>query len=151
MTEAPSPGAELLLAMSPSMILPNHMIAVRRWRRMNEKNINEKIRKIFKQRRAECEERKRMTLQRTKKIPLDLLAKDWLDNIGASDELRVYLVENALPSLVLGLEDLLVEVIFSILLLLFKVPMCIGTVAAVLCNMMISPVGRNPEGTNPIN
>ena len=77
---------------------------------MNEKNINEKIRKIFKQRRAECEERKRMTLQRTKKIPLDLLAKDWLDNIGASDELRVYLVENALPSLVLGLEDLLVEV-----------------------------------------
>jgi hypothetical protein len=40
---------------------------------------------------------------------LDVLAGDWLDNIGASVELRRYLVEKLFPTLVMGLERLLVE------------------------------------------
>lgn len=105
-----SPGSELLAALSPSRILPNHVIAVRRWRRVNEKNINNKIRKNIREKRAIVHDKRDINFKRNKKIPLDLLTKDWLENIGGTDELRVYLIENCLPSLVLGLESLLVEV-----------------------------------------
>ena len=77
-----SPGAELLTALSPSRILPNHVIAVRRWRRINEKNINEKIRKNIREKRSVVTGNKHMEFKRNKKIPLDALTKDWLQNIG---------------------------------------------------------------------
>ena len=77
-----SPGAELLSALSPSRILPNHVIAVRRWRRMNEKNINEKIRQNIREKRAVMTGNKHLQFKRNKKIPLDALTKDWLQNIG---------------------------------------------------------------------
>ncbi|XP_063695396.1 uncharacterized protein LOC134826824 [Bolinopsis microptera] len=105
-----SPGGELLNALSPSRILPNHVIAVRRWRRINEKNINNKIRRNIRDKRAIVLEGRDINFKRNKKIPLDILTKDWLENIGGTDELRVYLIDNCLPSLVLGLESLLEEV-----------------------------------------
>lgn len=77
-----SPGAELLSALSPSRILPNHVIAVRRWRRANEKTINEKIRRNLREKRSIVVENKALEFKRNKKIPLDVLTKDWLENIG---------------------------------------------------------------------
>ncbi len=44
------------------------------------------------------------------KVPLELLARDWLNEQQTTTELRVYLVKNLLPSLVVGLEKLLTEV-----------------------------------------
>ncbi len=44
------------------------------------------------------------------KVPLELLARDWLNELQTTSELRVYLVKNLLPSLVVGLEKLLTEV-----------------------------------------
>jgi len=35
---------------------------------------------------------------------LDILAKDWFSENVMSSELRVYLIENLLPTLVLGME-----------------------------------------------
>ncbi len=40
-------------------------------------------------------------------VPLDLLATEWLDDSPKSAETRLYLVEQVLPTLVLGLEGLL--------------------------------------------
>ena len=95
-----SPGGDLLNALSPSRILPNHVIAVRRWRRMNEKTINNKIRRNIKDKRAVVVESRDLNFKRNKKIPLDILTKDWLGNIGMyiSNELCVYFIyiENCL-------------------------------------------------------
>ena len=44
------------------------------------------------------------------KLPLDLLAREWLNEQRASAEMRYYLVEKLLPTLVLALEKLLMEV-----------------------------------------
>lgn len=44
------------------------------------------------------------------KVPLNILAKEWLDQQKASLDTRSYLVENVLPTLVIGLEKLLTEV-----------------------------------------
>ena len=44
------------------------------------------------------------------KVPLELLARDWLNEQRANPEMRSYLVETLLPSLVIGLEKLLTEV-----------------------------------------
>ena len=44
-----------------------------------------------------------------RKIPLQLLALEWFNQIDASIEIRAYLVENFLPILVLGCEKILKE------------------------------------------
>lgn len=44
------------------------------------------------------------------KVPLDILAKDWFSSEDESVETRAYLVDKIMPTLVLGLEKLLVEV-----------------------------------------
>lgn len=46
----------------------------------------------------------------TNTIPLELLAQDWLTDQQPSNELRTYLIDNLLPSVVVGLEKLLTEV-----------------------------------------
>ena len=45
-----------------------------------------------------------------RKVCLEVLAEDWLTQHKASLEMRYYLVENLLPTLVVGLEKLLTEV-----------------------------------------
>lgn len=44
------------------------------------------------------------------KVPLEMLAREWLDQHRASLETRSYLVEKLLPTLVVGLDKLLAEV-----------------------------------------
>lgn len=44
------------------------------------------------------------------KVPLELLAREWLSDQNASVEMRRYMVEKLLPTLVIGLEKLLNEV-----------------------------------------
>jgi hypothetical protein len=44
-----------------------------------------------------------------RKIPIQILASEWLSSIGSSIETRTYLMENFLPVLVLGCEKVLKE------------------------------------------
>ena len=44
------------------------------------------------------------------RAPLDLLAREWLDERKAPADARAYLVEKLLPTLVVGIEKLLTEV-----------------------------------------
>ncbi len=45
-----------------------------------------------------------------RRVPLDLLAREWLNEQRATADTRAFLVDNLLPTLVLGLEKLLNEV-----------------------------------------
>ena len=58
--------------------------------------------------------RKRVSTENEKaaagRVPLELLARDWLNEQCVGTEQQAFLVENLLPSLVVGLEKLLTEV-----------------------------------------
>lgn len=45
----------------------------------------------------------------TRQIPIQLLAREWFNQIDSSTEMRAYLIENFLPILVLGCERVLNE------------------------------------------
>ena len=45
-----------------------------------------------------------------RKIPTELLAKEWMKDIHATIETRAYLVDKILPTLILGVEKVLTEV-----------------------------------------
>ena len=45
----------------------------------------------------------------SRKIPFDYLAKEWFDEIGADLEERAYLLEKLIPTLVMGVEKVLLE------------------------------------------
>eukprot|EP00048_Salpingoeca_helianthica_P023099 m.22249 g.22249 ORF g.22249 m.22249 type:complete len:147 (-) comp8269_c0_seq1:20-460(-) len=46
-------------------------------------------------------------LAKARQIPMDLLAQEWLESDSKSKDTRIYLVEKILPTLVVGLEQLL--------------------------------------------
>ena len=77
-----SPCQELLQNISSSVIFPNHVITVRRWKKKHEKDINNKIRRNIIQRRKLVVSQKEEELRRKRKTQLDELAKDWLENLG---------------------------------------------------------------------
>lgn len=81
----------------------------RRWEMFRESRKDKSI-KISKARTAK--KRKLSEVERTahNKVPLELLAREWLNEQNASNETRSYLVETLLPTLVTGLEKLLDEV-----------------------------------------
>lgn len=45
-----------------------------------------------------------------RKIPIELLARDWLNDSKATVDIRAYMVDNVFPTLILGVEKLLTEV-----------------------------------------
>ncbi|XP_072034980.1 EF-hand calcium-binding domain-containing protein 5-like isoform X2 [Amphiura filiformis] len=84
--------------------------AVRRWKRFHE----EKVRERFKERRQS----KKLYVQTVKiekkklarKIPIDVLALEWMNDNKVTVDARAYLLEKLLPTLILGVEKLLMEV-----------------------------------------
>ena len=48
--------------------------------------------------------------ERRRSIPLELLAREWLGQQDGGPEIKAYLVERLLPTLIMGLEKLLTEV-----------------------------------------
>lgn len=84
--------------------------AVRRWKRFHE----EKVRERYKERRESKKqyvqsvrmEKKRLA----RRIPIDVLALEWLNNNEVTIDARAYLLDKLLPTLILGIEKLLMEV-----------------------------------------
>lgn len=81
----------------------------KRWERFRE-NRKDKSIKISKAKIAK--KRKLTEAERAAhgKVPLELLAREWLNEQNAGSEMRWYMVETLLPTLVIGLEKLLDEV-----------------------------------------
>ncbi len=62
---------------------------------------------------AKREARKKLAQKQkelVRKVPVELLAREWLNEQKASTEMRCYLLEKLLPTLVISLEKLLTEV-----------------------------------------
>ena len=76
-------------------------------RRMTEKNMER--REQTRQQRQEARAQIKEQLETARKIPLDVLAADWLNNAPIDAQTRIYLVESCLGTVVMALEKLLKE------------------------------------------
>ncbi|XP_038058880.1 EF-hand calcium-binding domain-containing protein 5-like isoform X2 [Patiria miniata] len=83
--------------------------AVRRWKRFHEQRVREKYlqRKSEKKLQVDVvrEEKKRLA----RRIPVDTLALEWLNDNHITVDARAYLLDKLLPTLILGIEKLLME------------------------------------------
>ena len=85
--------------------------AARHWRGQHEKKINSKIALIRDAKRSrDLKAESEIDALVARKVPFDLLAKDWLSKSNVSIEQRTYLLEKLVPTLVLAVEKLLIDV-----------------------------------------
>ena len=84
--------------------------AINRWRGNVEKKITRRLMEVKAERKKRDAESKELSRLVARTVPLDVLARDWLNENDLTSDVRVYLVENLLPTLILGVEKLLNEV-----------------------------------------
>lgn len=99
-----------LSSVPPDYLRPVVKSAVRRWKRLHEHNMIEQMVQTKQDRRAADKESREKAHKTARRIPVDLLAKEWLNKEHATIETRAYLIDNLLPNVILGLEQLLVNV-----------------------------------------
>ncbi|XP_078278931.1 EF-hand calcium-binding domain-containing protein 5-like [Rhinoraja longicauda] len=80
------------------------------WKRMFGRKVARRVLFLQQQRTMSLQKRKHEKINLEKKIPMDLLAMEWFDESNATAQTRIYLMEKLLPTLVLGVENLLIEV-----------------------------------------
>lgn len=83
---------------------------IKKWRGTKEREINKRLQEVKTEKKRREAESKEVARLITRTVPLDLLAKDWLENNDITADVRIYLVEKLLPTLILGIEKLLTEV-----------------------------------------
>lgn len=84
--------------------------AGRRWRRLHEQCMMEKLMEMRQQKKEHDRLDKENARKMARKIPVEVLAKEWLKENEADVDVRAYLVDKVLPTLILGCEKLLNEV-----------------------------------------
>ena len=84
--------------------------SVRRWKSKHEAEINKRIGKVKLERKKRLQDNMASTFPENRLIPLDILAKEWMEDNPVTVDVRVYLIEKLFPSLIMGLEKLLCEV-----------------------------------------
>ena len=80
--------------------------SVRRWKSKHEAIINKRVEKARSERKKRLKD---MSFSQKKLVSFDVLAREWMDHNPVTIDLRIYLIENLLPSLIMGLEKLLTE------------------------------------------
>ena len=100
--------SKLLDDSQPDVVM-NSREKERRWKVFREKR---KEKSVLISKAKATKKRKLTEVERAthSKVPLELLAREWLNEQNASNETRSYMVEKLLPTLVIGLEKLLDEV-----------------------------------------
>ena len=83
--------------------------AVQRWKRQHEQSMMEKLVGLRNTKKELTKISKEQATNLARKIPTELLARDWLNVTEATLETRAYLVEKLMPTLILGMEKLLNE------------------------------------------
>ncbi|XP_052072459.1 EF-hand calcium-binding domain-containing protein 5-like isoform X3 [Mytilus californianus] len=83
--------------------------AVRRWKRLHEQNMMEKLVGMRNEKKNNTRSSRDDARKMARKIPTEILAKQWLNDNEATLEVRAYLVDKVLPTLILGVEKLLTE------------------------------------------
>ncbi|XP_072445282.1 EF-hand calcium-binding domain-containing protein 5-like [Chiloscyllium punctatum] len=77
---------------------------------MFERKVTKRVLKLQEQKTILLKKRKHEKAVLEKKVPLDLLTKEWFNENQLTVQTRLYLLEKLLPTLILGLEKLLMEV-----------------------------------------
>ncbi|XP_048764274.1 EF-hand calcium-binding domain-containing protein 5-like isoform X2 [Ostrea edulis] len=83
--------------------------AVRRWKRMHEQSMMEKLVGMRNDKKQQVKSSRENAKKLARKIPIEILARDWLNENEATLEVRTYMVDKVLPTLILGVEKLLSE------------------------------------------
>lgn len=83
---------------------------LKKWREAQEKKINKRLAEVKIEKRRREVESKEIARVITRTIPLDLLAKDWLNDNEITADIRMYLIDKLMPTLILGVDKLLKEV-----------------------------------------
>ncbi|KAK3588676.1 hypothetical protein CHS0354_028885 [Potamilus streckersoni] len=83
--------------------------AVSRWKRQQEQTMMEKLVGLRNERKELSKLSRQQAQKLARKIPIEILAKDWLSDTEATLDVRAYLVDRVLPTLILGVEKLLNE------------------------------------------
>ncbi|XP_072909087.1 EF-hand calcium-binding domain-containing protein 5-like [Hemitrygon akajei] len=80
------------------------------WKKIFERKVTKRVLNIQRLKIVLLEKRKHGKANLEKRIPMDLLAKEWFSENTVTVQTRIYLLEKLLPTLILGLENLLIEV-----------------------------------------
>lgn len=86
------------------------LTAAKKWRGLRDRKVKERLlalKEDRRQREAEAKERARLL---ARKVPVDVLAKEWLNETKPNVETRAFLLDKLLPTLILAVEKLLTEV-----------------------------------------
>lgn len=81
------------------------------WRKKHEEKVKTRIYHLQnKKQTRDLKLQKHVTELLTRKLPFEYLAQDWLDEQKVTLEARAYLLEKLIPTLIMGVEKLLIEV-----------------------------------------
>lgn len=84
--------------------------ASKRWKRIHEQSMMLRLDEQHVIKKQNAQMSKEAAREIIRKIPVELLAKEWLSKEDATVDMRAYLVDFVLPTLILGVERLLKEV-----------------------------------------
>ncbi|XP_064653167.1 EF-hand calcium-binding domain-containing protein 5-like isoform X2 [Lineus longissimus] len=94
----------------PDYLKPLVRNAVKRWKKFHEQKVMAKVVDLRNNKKEYTKNLKSKAKHMAKKIPMELLARDWLNHSKATVETRAFLVDKVMPLVVLGTEKLLQEV-----------------------------------------
>lgn len=80
---------------------------VKRWKRVHEQSAMLRLTELRNVKKVEVKASKENARKIARKIPVELLAKEWLTVSEASVETRAYILDKVMPTLILGVEKLL--------------------------------------------
>lgn len=83
---------------------------LKKWRDSKERAINKRLQEVKMEKKRREAESKEVARLITRTVPIDVLANEWMNDNNVTADVRMYLVEKLLPSLILGVEKLLKEV-----------------------------------------
>ena len=104
-----TPSGDRLTPM-PEYMRPIAKSAARKWKKLHEDHMMNKLLDKRNEKKALNQVTRQEARRIARKIPMEILAKDWLSDSKATIETRAFLVDKLLPTLVLGVEKLLMEV-----------------------------------------
>ena len=94
----------------PGYMKPIVKSAVRKWKKLHEDHMMNKLMDKRYERKDLNQVTREDAHRLAKKIPMEVLAKDWFRDTKATVETRAFLVDKVLPTLIIGCEKLLMEV-----------------------------------------
>lgn len=94
----------------PDYMWPITKSAATSYKKLHEDHLMSKLLAKRQSKKESNQHTKQEAYKLSKKIPIEILAKDWLSESNANVETRAYLVDRVLPTVILGVEKVLTEV-----------------------------------------